>query len=40
MPKKKPTDPILLAREVFEAAIKEPLTPKAAKKRKAKTKPK
>lgn len=39
-PKKNPSDPTLLALEVFEAAIKEPLTAKAAKKQKAKTKAK
>jgi hypothetical protein len=32
MPKKNPTDPILLARSILEAAIGEPLTPKKPKK--------
>jgi len=39
-PKKNPTDPILLAREVFEAAIGEPLTPKRPKAKKASSKKK
>jgi len=36
MPKKNPTDPILLARSVVEAAIGEPLRPAKPKKRPAK----
>jgi hypothetical protein len=34
-PKKNPTDPLLLAREVVEAAIGEPLTPKKSRKSKS-----